>query len=313
MNELSNFIDFFKYLGYTVPNRPESRMDKVIEMLMNEYESLDINDIINEIEKDLGRHTNPKLFIQRILLRFENISKFLLINIEKEYTTSLGKEAIIINETTYYENHVFTHKTLEKYFCWYGQTIGNLDDSSVFERYVIDCFHDFDCFFDLLDRLCLDYEIDILKIQEEKNIVIWVRNLNSILQNENTPKLKSIVNTKLENSSEITKVKKEETSTLCIEDFLFNPSDNHKIPLIVEKFKNEKGKSMAIAIYLLRELNIFNYELNSKTKGRANLTKLLNPNIRMNGVNMHFSSNTYDLQSLHDDDLNQTRQWLNGL
>src|SRR5690554_3091768 len=313
MNKLSTFIDFFKYLGYTVPNRPESKMDKVIEMHMNETLNFNIYHLIEEIEKDLGRHTNPKLFIQRILLRFENISKFLLINLEKEYTTSLGKEAIIINETTYYEDHIFTHKTLERYFCWYRQTIDNVDNLNVFQRYVIDCFHNFDNFFSSLDKLCLDYDIDILQIQEEKNIIVWIRKLNSLLENENTPKLKSIVNTKLDNSSEITKVKKEETSILCIEDFLFNPSDNHKIPLIVEKFKNEKGKSMAIAIYLLRELNIFNYELNSKTKGRANLTKLLNPNIRMNGVNMHFSSNTYDLQSLHDDDLNQTRQWLNGL
>lgn len=250
MNELSNFIDFFKYLGYTVPNRPESRMDKVIEMLMNEYENLDINDIINEIEKDLGRHTNPKLFIQRILLKFENISKFLLINIEKEYTTSLGKEAIIINETTYYENHVFTHKTLEKYFCWYGQTIGNLDDSSVFERYVIDCFHHFDCFFDLLDKLCLHYDIDVLQIQEEKNIIIWVRKLNSLLENENTPKLKSIVNAKLDNSSEITKFKNDlhskifknnafEVWQFMFEEFDINSKSRTDVKFIYEEMRKD--------------------------------------------------------------------------
>lgn len=251
MNKLSTFIDFFKYLGYTVPNRPESKMDKVIEMHMNETLNFNIYHLIEEIEKDLGRHTNPKLFIQRILLRFENISKFLLINLEKEYTTSLGKEAIIINETTYYEDHVFTHKTLESYYCWNGQMIGNLDDSSVFHRYVIDCFHDFYHFFSLLDVLCLHYDIDILQIQKEKNIVIWVRNLNSILQNENTPKLKSIVNTKLENSSEKAVVRKDlhskifennafEVWEFLFEEFEINSKSRTDVKFIFEEMKKDE-------------------------------------------------------------------------
>jgi len=100
---------------------------------------------------------------------------------------------------------------------------------------------------------------------------------------------------------------------ICLKDFLFNPSDKHKLPIIAEKFKNEKGKSMAIAIYLLRDLKILNYEINSKTKSRTKLTKLLNPDIKMSGVNMFFNSNTYELQNPHDDDLNPIKQWLNGL
>ncbi|QBK77378.1 hypothetical protein QK342_13990 [Myroides odoratimimus] len=146
------------------------------------------------------------------------------------------------------------------------------------------------------------------------------RNFKAQEFNDNYAKAKMYLNNYLkqilETKNQQVKTEKLDESkniNISLEDFLFNPSDKHKIPLIVEKFKNEKGKSMAIAIYLLKELNIFNYELNSKTKGRANLAIFLNPNIKMNGVNMHFTSNTYNLKSLYPDDLNQTKQWLNGL
>lgn len=100
---------------------------------------------------------------------------------------------------------------------------------------------------------------------------------------------------------------------LDLKDFLVNPLDEDKLPKIKQKFENSTGKSMAIAIYLLRKLNILTYEINSKTKGRKNLAELLNPNIKMNGVNMFFEPGTYELKNAFDDDLDPIKKWLNSL
>lgn len=100
---------------------------------------------------------------------------------------------------------------------------------------------------------------------------------------------------------------------LDLKDFLVNPPDEYKLPKIQQKFNKAKGKEMANAIYLLRYLGILTYDINSKTKGRGNLAKLLNPNIKMNGVNMFFVPGTYELKNAFDDDLDPIKKWLNSL
>lgn len=100
---------------------------------------------------------------------------------------------------------------------------------------------------------------------------------------------------------------------LYLKDFLVNPPNEYKLPEIQQKFNKAKGKEMANAIYLLRHLGILTYDINSKTKGRKNLAELLNPNIKMNGVNMFFEPGTYELKNAFDDDLDPIKKWLNSL
>src|SRR5690554_1324997 len=79
-----------------------------------------------------------------------------------------------------------------------------------------------------------------------------------------------------------------EPKKLELSDFLHDNAYLDKLPKIKEKFKNADGKEMASALYFLHKMNILNYEINSHSKGRKNLAKLLNPEIKMSGVNKYF-------------------------
>jgi len=97
-----------------------------------------------------------------------------------------------------------------------------------------------------------------------------------------------------------------------LSDFLYTEEHRDKLPKIKERFKNSIGKEMAIAIYLLNKNKILTYEYGSKTKGRKQLVEALNANVKMNGVNKHFISNTEDL-NIGDKDIKALEEWLSGL
>jgi hypothetical protein len=149
-----------------------------VEYLKNE--GFPTYEVIEDLEHKLSQHNNPKAFILRTLRSFHDISTYLLINIDKEYSEKVGEKVLSIGNTNYYKGHYYCHKTLERSCNWIQPNL-NYSQATVCEKYVIHCFELFNNFFNLFDRLCLDFDLDIIKIQEENGIVIWIRNLSHLL------------------------------------------------------------------------------------------------------------------------------------
>lgn len=103
-----------------------------------------------------------------------------------------------------------------------------------------------------------------------------------------------------------------EPEQLKLSDFLHDSTHFDKLEKIKEKFQNSKGKEMASALYFLHKMNILNYEINSHSKGRENLAKLLNPEIKMSGVNKYFITGENKL-TYREEDFTHLKEWLSGL
>lgn len=215
MQHYNFFLENISFSQWINPKKYSEKFENYIKVLIEKFDKFYIQDVINEIEKELGRHNNSKAFILRILRDFQNISPYFLINVKKEYSNHLGKNTITIGKMTYDESTYFFHKTLESY-CGWGEKEINYEEISIYEEYVIDCFTFFELFFYQFDKLCLDYDIDIVRIQEENDIIIWIRNSHSLISEGYGNKLKSISIEKENNQSKT--VEKEPTKK---ETYLF--------------------------------------------------------------------------------------------
>lgn len=190
MKKIDSFINIFRDLshsghsltGKVLSNELTIALKKEIEKLVNRIGKVDypIHEVIEEIEDQLSQHTQPKVVILRTIRKFTDISPYLLIHIKKEKTEEYGLKTLKIGNTSFYESHFFSHKTLERYCNWEQPRLDYFE-ANVYEKYIIQCFDLFNRFFNQLDKLCLDYDLDIIKIQEEKGILVWIRDLHQLL------------------------------------------------------------------------------------------------------------------------------------
>jgi hypothetical protein len=201
MEKLKTFISLFVYLsdagrsvsGIRLPEQYQSAIKKRIGNLVSDFENdrISITEVIEEIESSISHTNNPKAVILRVLRKFQDISPYLLINLKKEYSIKNDEEVLKIGNATYYKSYVLSHKTLERYCAWI-QPLLDYTDANIYEKYLIQSFLSFVDFFNAFDMLCLDYEFDVIKIQEENGIIVWVRDISLLTANGYHAKVKPI-------------------------------------------------------------------------------------------------------------------------
>jgi hypothetical protein len=190
MEELDSFINIFINLSYSGNSLAKSRPDceltialkKEIDAIVKKLgkDDFPILKVIEEIENKISLHNQPKVAILRVLRRFVDISPHLLIQVKKEKMEEDGLKTLKIGNTSYYEGYFYTHQTLERYCNW-EQPHLDYFQANIYEKYIIQCFDLFTRFFNQLDKLCLDFDIDIITIQEENGILVWIRDLHHLL------------------------------------------------------------------------------------------------------------------------------------
>lgn len=201
MEKLKTFISLFVCLsdaghsvsGIRLPEQYQSAIKKRIGNLVSDFENdrISITSVIEEIESSISHTNNPKAVILRVLRKFQDISPYLLINLKKEYSVKNDEEVLKIGNATYYKSYVLSHKTLERYCAWI-QPLLDYTDANIYEKYLIQSFLSFVDFFNAFDMLCLDYGFDVIKIQEENGIIVWVRNIYLLTANGYHAKVKPI-------------------------------------------------------------------------------------------------------------------------
>lgn len=190
MTKIDSLISIFRNLshaGYSISgkqtnNSLETQFLEDTQLILDQIsnEESPINEIIEEIESQLGQHNQPAVAILRILRKFTDISPYLLITLRKEKTEKHGSKVLNVGNTTYYSGHYYCHDTLERYCNWVEPRLDYFS-ANTYEKYIVQCFNLFNNFFNQLDKLCLDYEIDIIKIQEENGFVVWIRDLHKLI------------------------------------------------------------------------------------------------------------------------------------
>ena len=181
------FIDLFGALtdaGIIISGKYKKELEdfllSAIERRLIQLENLDLclpEGLMEEIEKNFYDHKDDReTYLIRIIRYFKDISPFLCIEFHKEYVAaSIGRNGLKIGNRVYLENHVSTHKTVEKYCHWITPHL-EIDTATNTEKYVILCYEAYQSFFKLLDPLCIDFGLDLPEIQNRINIQVWKRN-----------------------------------------------------------------------------------------------------------------------------------------
>jgi hypothetical protein len=139
-------------------------------------ESNVLYDAINEIEGNLYQNNanNRAIYLGQILRGFFEIEPYLNIVKDRRY---IDNNLLDISDigVTRYGDHIKLCNDIIKRYCRWIKPEFDYTNASIPERYIIQCFDSYNTFFILLDRKCLDFELDIMEVQKGKCIDVYNR------------------------------------------------------------------------------------------------------------------------------------------
>lgn len=175
------FLSYFRYLNAAGSNISENiESQKVVhniieieQLITQGYDSL-IN-ALNEIRRNLYLMPteNQESYLIRILKGFHTIAPYFNFYLDKKYEREFGKEVVIIDNESFPTSILTVHHIIKQYVNNFGRY--QLDDNvkEISEEYIILCFRRFVDFFNHLDTLCHDFDIDLVDIQKKSKVHIW--------------------------------------------------------------------------------------------------------------------------------------------
>ncbi|NDV82232.1 hypothetical protein [Bacteroides sp. 51] len=139
-----------------------------------------LDDVIKEVESNFYKYPESReTYLKQILRSFYDISIYLNISIPKEYIEMNGSVWLKIGNTRYSPRHAYCHNLLERYCRWEEPGL-NYEDANMSESYIIHCHSIFDSFWLWIDEMCIDFDIDLIKIQEQIGLTTYIRDRMSL-------------------------------------------------------------------------------------------------------------------------------------
>ena len=218
------------------------QMTKDIEQVVNQFitQSSDIlNNVLDETEGNLYSiaKEDRESYLTGILKDFIDIAPYLNYSTDKKYGKEFGKRAVKIGDKTLPGCINDCHKLIIRYELKHTK---HLDDLSNPEKYIILCFHIYRNFFNNLNSICLNFDIDIIEVQYKNGLQIWQKdNMHSIKKSEGKSNETDVLTQQKEHEF------KNEKSTDTIHDKVFiafewmqvNDSRKHKLILNENDFE----------------------------------------------------------------------------
>jgi len=180
-----DFIKIFGHIKYAALIISNEFYEPRVKQKINEIELIvnQLNDdnstlfknILDEIEQNLHfPSVINEPYVISILRSFVGIAPYLNIAAVQEYGTELGKRIVKIDGRTYPNSLAILHKTLIMREAWRNHGWDEVP-ITIPEKYVILCFRAFRDFFNHLDVMSLNFNIDLMEVQSKLKMQIWVR------------------------------------------------------------------------------------------------------------------------------------------
>jgi len=243
-----------------------SEIELVVNQLNNSNSTL-FKNILDEIEQNL--HSPSVInepYVIRILRSFVGIAPYLNIAVVQEYGTELGKRIVKIDGRTYPNSLAILHKTLIMHEAWKNQVWEEV--AAIPEKYAILCFRAFRDFFNHLDVMSLNFNIDLMEVQIRNKLQIWERDTSTLTRlgysSEDIKNVKNKYELAESIPSQIKKSKKQELPEKL--ELLFDSISKYKtvMEILVEKeyvhpntyiWKDEAKGNKALLASLIKDLH----------------------------------------------------------
>jgi len=189
--QFKEFLNYFRYLelaGSIISNdtlspKVEHNIQEIDRLINEGYDLL--NNALDEIKGNLCTFPkeNHEFYLVNIIKGFNRIAPYFNFYLDKKYERKFGKPVAIINSTTFPKSIDNVHKIIKFYVNGFGRYQWNNENKEKCDEYIIVCFRKFIYFFNKLDFILTDLNIDLVKIQHKHE-------LNIVYHNESSPQNK---------------------------------------------------------------------------------------------------------------------------
>jgi hypothetical protein len=196
------FLSYFRYLklaGLIISGdfykpgvkQMTQEISDVVNNLKTQGAAL-LKNVIDETERNLYSITKDyqETYVTNILKDFADIVPYLNYTAEKEYFNEFGKKVVKIGDKTFPGCIDDCHTLIVRHELKYTE---HFDELTRPQQYLILCYRTYRDFFNRLDAMCIDLNLDLTKIQHKHKLIIWERDNDNLLSAGFTEvKIKSI-------------------------------------------------------------------------------------------------------------------------